>query len=441
MMVVCWLGLGRSQNSEVRIRNAKCEVRSAKWRGMVKFGGMMAVALGVALVIWSPYLLAERQWYHEGQGEVAGAGVTGASVKAELQRRVMYQQGFAPPMGLGERMGQIKENVLKVLVPDRLWGESDPARGWLWVYLTPGVLGLFGVGVVWMGVRRQWRVLGFLAGWVGLILGPVVVFGTVMFPRYALAGVLPMLVVVGYLLADVMGWMLNACLTGPLPRKAWHTVMAAGLVGVVIVWPMRDMRMQASRWWAMPMVEQDRYQYVTGWPAGGGTREAIGTLREAAGRGPIVVITNDGWGTPGDAVWAYLEKVPGVSVYYVSGAGGPVRGAGLGKLWLREKKWTYTPARVVELPVGAEVYYVSADPVYTGTGPRPAAEMLEAEGVQVVDAKVFANVAPPGRTVATDAVSVFDLGKAGESAAQPGLSAPGPVVATIDRTGLAPVPG
>ena len=68
----------------------------------------------------------------------------------------------------------------------------------------------------------------------------------------------------------------------------------------VIGWPMKEMATQSSNWWEQTLTARDRYQYITGWTQGYGTRQAVVTfLKTWAKDKPVVVITDGGLGHAG----------------------------------------------------------------------------------------------------------------------------------------------
>lgn len=205
-------------------------------------------ALLLAFALWSPYLLVER-------GRYAG------DATAELQRRVLYKQEFRQP-----------------LTPELLVKNARAVHEWLWTYLTPPVYVAAALALL-----LSWR-YKLLLVWFGISIVPLIAFGAVTWPRYALAAVPPLL-------------LMTALAAGRLRA-------APLLILLLSAWPIRDTTRQISDWRTQTLVPLDRWQHVTGWPAGYATQRAIEYLR----RQPrATIITGAEWGLPADAVWLALD--------------------------------------------------------------------------------------------------------------------------------------
>ena len=152
---------------------------------------------------------------------------------AELKRRILYQSEFTS--GKETRWDVTRRNFLATFIPKRDVNADGsvaayPEEGWLFYYMTPGVYAASLLGLAYLAVRRQWRVLLFLLGWIVLMLGPPVVMGNSIFSRYVLAGVLPLLVAGAYLLADALG---VAGFAARLPAAAAWTLAGLLLTGLL----------------------------------------------------------------------------------------------------------------------------------------------------------------------------------------------------------------
>ena len=82
--------------------------------------------------------------------------------------------------------------------------------GWLFLYLTPPVYLACLAGVIYIPIRRQWRLALFLAVWLAVTLGPPRVLGNVICYSsllFILAGVPPLLVAAAYLLCELIGFL------------------------------------------------------------------------------------------------------------------------------------------------------------------------------------------------------------------------------------------
>jgi hypothetical protein len=331
--------------------------------------GQFALAVVIAAALWSPYLLAKFS---------DSAADNGGPV-AELKRRVLYQTQFTA----GKRsIDQVAlRNFNKTFVPShRNDAGEEQARltaGWMFVYLTPAIYFACVLGIFYLAVRGEWLAFFFLLTWLALMLGPPIVMGNVIFSRYVLAGVPPLLITGAYLLADVMTWMVSR--RGP----AWVTwSIAALLLAGLLAAPLKEIGAQTKYWPKQTLTAQDHYQYITGWTSGTAVRAAIRDLLHTAKNRPLVVITDAAWGNPADAAWVYLSDNPNIALYYrIPQIDGPVvlkpAGNDPQTVLLRKDKFLFHKPEIVRLDSGVPVFLLANDPVHTSTeGDVPADEFF-----------------------------------------------------------------
>src|SRR5262249_45822067 len=136
-----------------------------------------------------------------------------------------------------------------------------------------------------------------------------------------------------------------------------------------------------------PLVPVDRWQYVSGWPAGGATERAVSWLRAEAGREPLIVLTGAISGNPGDSLWVLLRGQPGVSLYTTARyLDGPLlKPDAVGGVSLLGDFRAGEPERSVVLPKDLPVYFVATDPLATRSGWMPAGEFLKTRDPSIVE--------------------------------------------------------
>ena len=212
-----------------------------------------------------------------------------------MKRRVLYQDSFT---NTEDRSRIATRNLEWTFIPETN-DQGTPISGWLYYYLTPGVFFAGLLGLICLVVRRQWRLLIVLIAWMFLMMGPVVLLGNTVYSRAIFWR--------GAAAAHRRGVCCGGCDGGdaghPVCRE--RQAVAVGtllvlLVGLVLM-PMREISRQVVNWPHQTLTAKDNYQYISGWTAGYATKHAIGMLDELAKIGPIVVITDNGWGTPADA--------------------------------------------------------------------------------------------------------------------------------------------
>ncbi len=349
-----------------------------------KFLLCLMLAAIIATAIWSPMLLSKYG--------------------PDLKTRIFYQPQFTETKTLADRVDLVRQNLTNVFVPTYDVQHSPlPITGWYWIYLTPAVLIGSALGIVWMWWRRQWRLLLFLSLWIVILLAPLILMGNVVYSRYALTPVIPLLILLAYFLTDV------AAIIGALigPRIG---ALAGGITLVLaITQGVHDINIQIFDWPHQRLIAKDHYQYINGWTAGTATTAAINDILNIAATHPVVVLTGEEWGLPADALWVYLENKPNIQIYYVDDlihqpilrpAEHP------GTFFVRDDKWLFKDPIVAQFPTDAEICYVSGDPVHKPDG-MPAEELLQKHN-KFEKMIHFYNLQPTGKP-SDDGVKVFIL--------------------------------
>jgi len=263
------------------------------------------------------------------------------------------------------------------------------------------------VSIVWLAKSRV-RLFGFLFSWLALALLPLILFATYLFPRYALAAVVPLYAVAGWGLAEMWGRLDSTILSG------WKSGCArVALLLLLLLWPVRDVLLQIRSWREQTLVPEDRWQFVSGWAAGYATEQALGYLRQLASKSkrPVVVLTSPDSGNPTDTLWLYGSADPRLMLYAAASLEEPllVPAAGMsGAFLLRDDLRRGKPPRPVRLPPDAPVLYVSRERIYTLQGYQLAEEILRPRNPRIRAIARFENPpleeGKPGDTVLVFAV-------------------------------------
>jgi len=176
---------------------------------------------------------------------------------------------------------------------------NAPALGdFLWWYLTP--LGLVAVlaASVYLSLQRT-RGAVFL---LGLSLVPILAQAALLdrtFSRYPYPHLWPLLVLLVLAFEQV------------LDRSKIVAWTALALVGLSFGWGSL-LAVSNPREGLAP--RDASYFYGDGPNAGWGVAQAVGHIRQAAGQGSVLVLTDPTWGTPADALFAYLNGRDGIRV-------------------------------------------------------------------------------------------------------------------------------
>jgi 4-amino-4-deoxy-L-arabinose transferase-like glycosyltransferase len=311
----------------------------------------------------------------------------------DLRTKIFYHPRYGTPTGLAGRPRVALENTVRMFLPLER-GPDGRYRyranaGWFWTYLTPPVAIVSLGALVGMALARRRRLLGFLVGWIFLLLAPIAVFGGVLFPRYAVAGVIPLLILVACALAS---WL-------EILAARSRAVLAAGVTAcaALFILPVADCLRQTrdplrARW-----VAEDRAQFVEGWSAGAAVEEAERYLRGV--RGEVVVVNVVSIVFPNLALDVRLRGTPGVQTYF---AGWPDLLEDLRESWaeshrlrLRNDYRTWKPASEVAIPASTAVFVVSPDPVYSAAAPESVESLIRGLDDSVAESRRFQNPAGP----------------------------------------------
>jgi hypothetical protein len=183
-------------------------------------------------------------------------------------------------------------------------------------------------------------VLLFLGGYFGAMTAPFLLVGTRFYSRHLLYGVIPLLVALAWMLADLI----------PLGRhliKNARVRIACGVVlaGILFVPSAGQILLQDFQASRQTLTLDDRNQYIDGWSAGYASMRAVQYVKDLAKQKPVVVITTHGWGPPPDVMWLYLDGYPNVSVYFVDwfGKQAVLKEVQTGRYLLRRNKWLPQP--------------------------------------------------------------------------------------------------
>ena len=168
-----------------------------------------------------------------------------------------------------------------------------PAFDWLTILLSVG-------GAVFALIHREWKkiVLGiwFVVPFLGLAI-----FGKVLYPRFVLFMVMPLLV--------LAAWGIDRVLAQVRSR-----FMQAIVLIVLLAMPLyADVKILFSIVTA-PIPRSDADQYINDWPSGWGIREVVDFIRRESAIGPVAVYTDGTFGLLPYAIEIYLVDKPNIEI-------------------------------------------------------------------------------------------------------------------------------
>ena len=272
--------------------------RSSLRTALRRYFSAHLIALGVALTLWAPYLFVKSDF--------------------DVWTRILYHERFLRRgMSAAERARTAVDNAISIFSPfqpqpDGRWRFGFDV-GWFWTYLTPPVAILCVFGLLWLALRKEARLAAFLAGWFLLTCVPLVLFATVLFPRYGVPAVVPLL------LAGGRGAWLGIRRLREAPGLGRIAVVVC-VVALLSSWPIGAVLRQSADWSHQPLVAVDRGQYIWGWPAGAAVRDAIHYIRSLSRNTPILVINVITEIAPNVGVTVAFEGDPRVRVFHADPA-------------------------------------------------------------------------------------------------------------------------
>jgi hypothetical protein len=242
--------------------------------------------------------------------------------------------------------------------------------------------------------------LAYLLVWEAVALLPTMLFAGDYFPRYALPAAAPLLMAIAMALEEIRGRRRAVAAALGLLLCAAGAIRSASFVG---------------DWRTAPWTELDRWQLVSGWPAGAATEEAIALLRKRAAAAPegVLVLTPEITGNPVDAVWALLEGAPGIELAFATDAlhAPLVAPAPDHPGWwpAREDLIRGGAARLFPIRSHKQILFVTSDPILMSAGWRPAGEFFARLNPGLVSIGRFENPPPRPGATPTNGVAVFSV--------------------------------
>ncbi len=210
---------------------------------------------------------------------------------------------FSQLFAVGGGFLQSKEVLLSAALWPSIMANFRFISEQLLTYLGPAFL-LLCLPLATRQRRSQiWLLLGSVA-----FLAFFLIFGRVLYPRYLLPVLLPLLLTVAITLHH---WLDKA-------KLAWL---------IVLLLVLRSVSFIHSSYYdvdQLPLSPKDREQYLEEWSSGHGIREATALIKERAQARTVAVATEGFFGTLPDGILLNLHKAD-VSNIYVEGIGQPVR--------------------------------------------------------------------------------------------------------------------
>jgi hypothetical protein len=258
-----------------------------------------------------------------------------------------------------------------------------------------------------LAVRRRWRVLWYLGAWEAVALLPAMLFAGDYFPRYALPAAAPLLAALALALEEI-----RRPARAADPSRG-HAFAAAALAALLVAAGAIQSARFVRDWRTAPWTPLDRWQLVSGWPAGAATEQAIAFLKKAALSNGALVLTPEISGNPTDSIWLLLEAAPGIDLAFAMDAlSAPLLAPAPGHpgAWqARDDLLRGGAPRVIPFRPRRLTLFVTSDPILTPSGWQPANSFFSRLNPGLVPLARFQNPGPGPGEPSTDGVAIFSV--------------------------------
>lgn len=178
-----------------------------------------------------------------------------------------------------------------------VYGNIFGLTNWLQGYLTAPLFIFIFVALFW-NVKKNWKNGIFFAAYFFIPFGSLAFFGKVIYPRFLLFMLAPLLI--------------PAILFYAFLIRKYKKVVLIGTI-IIVALLIRFNYLILTNPISAPLPSADRQQFINDWPAGYGIPEVITYLEEQSKKGHIIVGTEGTFGLFPMALELYLGKNPNVT--------------------------------------------------------------------------------------------------------------------------------
>ena len=247
--------------------------------------GLLTKSSATYFLILLPATLLLVRWQEKNRGEQLLKWI-GLSLVVFLQSQV-----YNNIIRLSEFRHMVGEKNLQFLYsahellgdPFRhFWGNLNGLTSWLQAYLSWPLIIAIIVAFVWFAKKNR-QSAGYFALWFAVPFFSLALFGKIIYPRFLLFMVPPLLVPLGIWFGDL------------LTRKI-NRLQVYAILGIVLLPPVYFGTKVLTDPVHAPFPPADHQQFISDWPAGYGIKEVVAYLTDTAKRGPLVVGTDGTFG-------------------------------------------------------------------------------------------------------------------------------------------------
>ena len=185
---------------------------------------------------------------------------------------------------------------------ERLFGNLGGLWSWIQSYATYPLMGLFIVGMIY-GLKRHKVKTLFLSLWFSVPFFALASFGKVLYPRYLLFMLAPLIPVIALGISKISQWApcrhLSICLFAYLSIFFYPLYFSYTIVSTPL---------------SAPLPSVDRFQLLDDWPSGYGINEVVDYIKLRAKDEKIFVGTEGTFGLTPTALNIYLKDNKNVEV-------------------------------------------------------------------------------------------------------------------------------
>lgn len=171
---------------------------------------------------------------------------------------------------------------------------------WFITYFT-GFFILFAIGAFF--IKKEYlREKLLLFVWFLFPFAALALFGKILYPRFIFFMTLSLLPLVAFSIYSLLNTVKNK-------------YIAISLVLLILILPLKADFFILSDFSKAPIPKSDKEQYIDGWPAGGGVKEAVNFFKEKASNEKIFIATEGTFGLMPYSLEIYLYQNPNVTIF------------------------------------------------------------------------------------------------------------------------------
>jgi len=185
---------------------------------------------------------------------------------------------------------------------ERLAGNMGGLWSWIQSYVTYPLMGLFIIGIIY-GLKKYRSKTAFLSLWFLVPFLALASFGKVLYPRYLLFMIAPLLPIIALGISKISQWV-----------SCRHLFICLFVYLSILLYPLYFSYTIIFNPLNSPLPKVDRFQFLDDWPSGYGINEVVDFIKLKAKDDKIFVGTEGTFGLTPAALNIYLKDNKNVEV-------------------------------------------------------------------------------------------------------------------------------